>query len=464
MRSIRGRLTLTLSILVVAIVLGFATIGAFAVPSILLQRDSDRLQAASERVLTSLRLSGGVTLGPDSLQNYVANDLGVVLLTGDEIVGSAGLPEEDVSSVVHGSAAASTADAGTQPVADHYLAARIDVTGLDLVFADDGATSPISTIVLSLATSARDATTSLIVTALVVVALATTTALIATAAVVVGRGLRPLADMADRAERIADGDRTLRLEIDDAGDPAIARVAHTVNTAFDAQEDAENRMRAFIADASHELRTPLTAAHGWIELYLRGGLHDAQQRDAAMIRVERQLQRLRELADELSLLTRTDAGRPLEVAEVDLGALARDVVYDARIVHPDRDVAVEVEGRPIVLGDAPRLAQVLRNLVGNALQHASGTVEVRVLAGDLRHVLRVHDSGPGIGSEALPHIFERFWRGDSARAAPGGSGLGLAIVQAIVSAHDGTISVRSSPEAGTTFEVSMAAHSPRRQA
>lgn len=453
MRSIRGRLTLSLSLLVVVIVLGFATIGAFAVPTLLVQRDTDRLNAAADRVLASLRLSGGVQIDSAALQDFVANEIGVVFLAGDETVAFSGLPPEDIAQIVD------AAGSESEQVSGRYIADRIDVRGLGLEYAADGTTFEITSVVLSMRTTARDLTTALVVTALAIVAIATTAALIAVAAIIVGRGLRPLGDMADHAERIANGDRTLRLPVSDAGDPAIARMAQTVNTAFDAQEDAENRMRAFIADASHELRTPLTAAHGWVELYLRGGLQDEQQRDAAMLRVERQLQRLRELTDELSLLARTDAGRPLETAEVDLGALARDVVHDARIVYPGRTVRVTVDGHPIVLGDGPRLAQVLRNLVGNSLQHTSGAVQVEVVAADLRHVIRVRDSGPGIPSEALPHIFERFWRGDVARTASGGSGLGLAIVQALVAAHDGTVRVTSTPGAGTTFEVSLSAHS-----
>ena len=182
-----------------------------------------------------------------------------------------------------------------------------------------------------------------------------------------------------------------------------------------------------------------------------------------MLRVARQLQRLGELTDELALLARTDAGRPLLSEEVDLGTLARDVVADAQIVHPARSLHLAVSGEPRVLGDGARLAQVVRNLVGNALQHTDGDVGVDIVAGDARHTIRVRDSGPGIPSEALPHIFERFWRGDTARSASGGSGLGLAIVQALVSAHDGTIRVTSAPGKGTTFEVSLAAHTPQRK-
>ena len=449
MTSIRGRLTLTLSLVFVAIVLGFALIGSFAVPPILLQRDTDRLEATGDRVAASLRLSGGVTLGPAAMQNFVAEGFGVALLAGDDVVGSWGLSSDEVAEIVAGEPVGAAADM-------RNLVERIDVRGLGLRY-DDGAIEAVTSVVLTLRTSARDAAAALIITTLVVVAVVTTATLITVAAIVVGRGLRPLSAMADHAERIAEGDATVRLPVDGAGDPAIARMAQTVNTAFDAQEDAENRMRAFIADASHELRTPLTAAHGWIELYLRGGLRDEVQRDAAMVRVDRQLQRLREMTDELSLLARTDAGRPLRSEPVDLGALARDVLHDARIVHPGRDIALKVQGPAIVLGDELRLAQVLRNLVGNALQHTHGAVAVDVIAGPSRHVVRVRDEGPGIPSELLPHVFDRFWRGEAARAGSSGSGLGLAIVRALVSAHGGDIRVDSTVDAGSVFEVSLLA-------
>ena len=131
---------------------------------------------------------------------------------------------------------------------------------------------------------------------------------------------------------------------------------------------------------------------------------------------------------------------------------------DARVLHPERRLTVQTDGPAVVLGDEPRLTQVARNLVGNALQHTppDADVTVSIRSSDGRVILRVHDTGPGIPSEQLPRVFERFWRGDSSRHSAG-SGLGLAIAHALVSAHGGILRVTSTPGQGTTFEASLPA-------
>ena len=137
--------------------------------------------------------------------------------------------------------------------------------GFSLSFSDNESEVPVTSAVLVVRTTDREANGVLLISALSVTAVVTTIILIIAAAIVVGRGLRPLTAMAEHAERIAEGDRTLRLPVESSGDPAIARMASTVNLAFDVQEDAENRMRSFVADASHELRTPLQAITGFTE-------------------------------------------------------------------------------------------------------------------------------------------------------------------------------------------------------
>jgi two-component system OmpR family sensor kinase len=282
--------------------------------------------------------------------------------------------------------------------------------------------------------------------------------------VVVGRGLRPLRAISQRAGAVAAGGSADRLPVPD-NDPDIERLAVTVNAAFDAQQAAEARLRDFVADASHELRTPLTTAGGWVELYLQGGLTDPARRDQAMARVEAELGRMRLLVDELGLLARLDQGRPLNLAVVDLATLAEEVVADARIADPNSVVTFEAAGPSWVIGDAPRLQQVLHNLIGNAVQHTpQGTVvHVRVEAAPSAgeaptQVLLVTDDGPGIPPADQSRVFERFWRGDHSRSRnTGGSGLGLAIVRSIVSAHGGTVTITSGQHSGTCARLTLPA-------
>lgn len=443
---------MTLAVVMVAVVLGGAVIASFAIFPLLSQRDLTQLQNTAQRMTAGLDATGGAVISSETVQRIAADSLGIILLGDEGVLTAAGIPEADVPTIV--------ARAGHEPtdIDGRYLAETIDTTRLSVSFAENGAEAPVTSAVLVVRTTDREANGVLLISALSVTAVVTTIILIIAAALVVGRGLRPLTAMAEHAERIAEGDRTLRLPVESSGDPAIARMASTVNLAFDVQEDAENRMRSFVADASHELRTPLTTASGWVELYLRGGLTDPDALAEAMARVERQLGRMRLLTDELSLLARTDSGRPLENTPVDLAAVAAEVASDARVLHPERRLTVDTDGPAPVLGDEPRLTQVARNLVGNALQHtpadAEVTISTRVNAD--RVILRVHDTGPGIPAEQLPHVFERFWRGDSSRHAAG-SGLGLAIAHALVSAHGGILRVSSAPGQGTTFEASLPA-------
>jgi two-component system, OmpR family, sensor kinase len=240
-----------------------------------------------------------------------------------------------------------------------------------------------------------------------------------------------------------------------------AAVAAAVKQAFDARRRAEDRLRSFVADASHELRTPLATMHGWIDLYVQGGLSDPDQLDHAMERMQAEVGRMRLLVDELALLAHLDAARPLNRGPVDVVALAGEVVDDARVISTDRTISLHGVAEAVIDGDSPRIQQVLRNLVGNAMQHTrSGTpVTVTVNSEDGQVMITVRDQGDGIAPEHLPHVFERFYRADPSRSrdSGGSSGLGLAIVEAIVTAHGGTVEVSSAPGQGTTVRVTLPA-------
>ncbi len=243
-----------------------------------------------------------------------------------------------------------------------------------------------------------------------------------------------------------------------------AAIAVAVKDAFEAQRRAEDRLRSFVADAGHELRTPLATMHGWIDLYVQGGLDDPDQLDHAMERMQVEVGRMRLLVDELSLLAHLDAARPLNRETVDVVALAGEVVDDARVISTDRAITLRGVAEAVVDGDGPRVQQVLRNLVGNAVQHTRpGTpVTIAVSVQDGQVVVAVRDEGDGIAPEHLPHVFERFYRADPSRSrdSGGSSGLGLAIVEAIVTAHGGTVGVTSAPGQGTTVRVTFPTPAP----
>jgi two-component system OmpR family sensor kinase len=231
---------------------------------------------------------------------------------------------------------------------------------------------------------------------------------------------------------------------------AFNRMLEHVGSALAQRHASEDRLRRFIADASHELRTPLAAIRSHAELAGREPDGSGPQVRHALSRVEAESERMGHLVDDLLLLARLDAGRPLAHDQVDLTRLAIDTTSDARAAGPGHHWGLDLPGEPVVLeGDEDRLHQVLGNLLANARTHtpAGTNVTVRVGTDEPDTVtLDVTDDGPGIPSDLQKDVFERFVRGDGSRSRKaGGTGLGLAIVSAVVQAHGGTVALTSTP-------------------
>jgi len=276
-------------------------------------------------------------------------------------------------------------------------------------------------------------------------------------------GLRPLETMGETAGAIAAGDLSRRVEpaddhteIGQLGTSLNAMLAQ-IEAAFDERRASEARLRRFVADASHELRTPLTSIRGYAELFRRGA--DARPEDLAtsMARIEAEAERMGVLVDDLLLLARLDQGRQLEREPVDVSRLVGEAVDAAHAIEPGRAIDVAAGPSATVQGDPGRLRQVVDNLLENARVHTpSGTpTHVAVTPQDGVVVLTVADEGPGMDPDVADRAFERFYRGDPARArATGGAGLGLSIVAAIVQAHGGTVRVANGAP-GTAIEVRL---------
>ncbi|MEO9220330.1 MAG: HAMP domain-containing sensor histidine kinase [Mycobacteriaceae bacterium] len=216
------------------------------------------------------------------------------------------------------------------------------------------------------------------------------------------------------------------------------------------RHDSEQRLRQFIANASHELRTPLAIIRSHAEHAQHAGGEDPEQITTALGRITVESARMGHLVDDLLLLARLDSGRPLAHDELDLTRLIIDSVSDARIAAPGHRRQLDLPEEPVMLmGDEHRLHQGITNLLANARIHTPpGTTVITQLSHD--HAtgidVRVADDGPGIRSEVLPHVFERFTRADTARShTTGSTGLGLPITEAISHAHHGTIQLTSQP-------------------
>jgi two-component system, OmpR family, sensor kinase len=310
--------------------------------------------------------------------------------------------------------------------------------------------------------------------------------------------LRPLRRVAATATKVTElpldsGEVTLpagvpdtdpRTEVGQVG-AAFNRMLLHVERALSRRAASEARLRRFAADASHELRTPLSAIRGYAELALRHRGPVPEDVTHALSRVQSESARMSVLVDDLLLLARLDAGRPLEHEPVDLSRLVIDVTSDARVARHEHHWRLDLPSDPILVrGDEHRLHQVLANLMSNAGKHTppgstvhvalhvqalpginaqvtpdggpaaaggqTGIVERGVRPAAPRVELSITDDGPGIPPELLPDLFERFTRGDTSRArdleaAGKSTGLGLAIVDAVVAAHGGSISVTSRP-------------------
>lgn len=285
---------------------------------------------------------------------------------------------------------------------------------------------------------------------------------------VIHLGVRPLEAMTDTATEIAAGDLSLRVA--ETASPstesgALARALNVmlgrIESAVDERARSEERLRRFVADASHELRTPVTTIRGYAELYRHGGLGDPSELDDAMRRTEAEARRMGRLVEDMLALAKLDQERPLDVATVDIGRIVSDIARDAAVTAPDRRIDVTVGDDLSIEGDEDRLRQAIVNVVGNALVHTPAGTIVRLGAGRRSDdvVVTVADDGRGMDPDVAERITERFYRADASRSRErGGSGLGMAIVDAVIGAHDGTLTIDSAPGEGTTVTITLPAH------
>ncbi len=239
---------------------------------------------------------------------------------------------------------------------------------------------------------------------------------------------------------------------------ALNRMLEHIRNALMRQHRSQERLRQFAADASHELRTPVANMRAHAELALRSpSLVDREVRHS-LERIDSEATRMGLLVDDLLLLARLDAGRPLDQVNVDLTLLVLNAVADARTAAPDHAWVLDMPEEPVVVpGDEQRLHQVVVNLLANERLHTpSGTeVTVKIYTAQDRALLVIHDNGSGVPAELQPHLFDRFTHGPHASSS--GSGLGLAIAHAIATAHGGDLTCRSRP-GDTEWSLSLPLH------
>jgi signal transduction histidine kinase len=261
---------------------------------------------------------------------------------------------------------------------------------------------------------------------------------------------RPIRELEVAAQALGAGDRSRRVQA--RGPAEIAALSTAFNSMADSLAGAEELRKRLVADIAHELRNPIAAARAQSEAMAEGVLPTDRARLESVVE---DMTHLSALVDDLQELALADAGElRYELAPLDLALLVTEEAARSAALAPEGvEVRVAVPEDPLeVTGDARRLSQVLRNLIGNALRHTkAGSVTAELDATDDAVEVRVVDTGEGIPDADLPYVFERFYRADSSRAAAtGGAGLGLAIARRIVEDHGGEVFARPTPGGGAT--------------
>lgn len=272
--------------------------------------------------------------------------------------------------------------------------------------------------------------------------------------------VNPVAEITRTAEAIyRQGDLSRRIKVG-SGKDDLSALGRTFNRMLDHIEDSVDAQRRFVGDASHELKTPLTVIRGNAELLGR----DPSGTDAAAAgAITREADRMQRIVNDLLAVAELDDPGELKFEPVNLRALVVRALTDLSPVAAGRSLTLVGADAAWVFADADKLERALRNLVQNAITAtpAQGIIQIRVTEHDRTVALVVSDNGPGIPTEHLPHLFDRFYRVDPARSrAGGGTGLGLTIVRSVAETHGGSVQVRQADVGGAEFELRLPAARP----
>jgi heavy metal sensor kinase len=277
--------------------------------------------------------------------------------------------------------------------------------------------------------------------------------------------LGPIGEITRAAHEIGSDDLSTRLNWQGRADE-LGMLAKTFDEMLARLESAFARERRFIADASHELKTPLTVINANAQMLARWGARNPEIMAEALRTIETESATMARVINAMLTLAKTDDPRALSLESVDFGSLTADVGTAMQPAAHDKGLTLSVDVEPgleaLVHGEPGLLRQLVTNLTENAIKFTEeGGVVLSVRRRDGQVELLVQDTGTGIPSDALPHIFERFYRADPARSRKvDGTGLGLAVVNNIVRMHGGRIGVASSPGSGTTFTVDLPLQKP----
>ena len=264
-----------------------------------------------------------------------------------------------------------------------------------------------------------------------------------------GYSLKPIDRITQTAKAIGE-ERDFTRRVSYAGPPdEVGRLASTFNQMLGGLQEAYQKVehslqmqRNFVADVSHELRTPLTTLRGNLGLLRRDPPTPPEEQADILSDMVEESDRLIRLVNDLLLMARADAGRSLAREALEIKPLLEECVRQARQLDQQRKISLDVSGESNMMGDRDALKQVVLILLDNALKHSDGAIQVKAALNSRQVELRVQDFGPGIPSDKLDHVFDRFYRGEEASITPG-FGLGLPIAKSLVEGMNGTIEIES---------------------
>ena len=270
---------------------------------------------------------------------------------------------------------------------------------------------------------------------------------------------RPIHNLTIAAERMAEGDLSQRVET--RGPQELASLGNTFNHMAASLEQAESARKAMTADIAHELRTPLAVQRSNLEA-MQDGIYDLTPQNLIPLLEQNHL--LTRLVEDLRTLALAEAGQlVLQRTPGDLATLCSGFInrFQAQAVQQNTSIRSFLPvGCPPVMIDQLRIEQILTNLMQNALRYATdgGVIDIHMTCEENYQIVSIKDSGPGIPEDVLPHLFERFYRGDAARSREqGGTGLGLAIARQLAEAHNGSLTAANHPEGGAIFTLRLPA-------
>jgi heavy metal sensor kinase len=462
MKSFRARLVLSFTVLT-AVVSAFVAAWTYQSSADAMRDDTDRLLRDRAYVLSKSVTPMSMRLAP-WMEAFLETDktglrVQVIDPEGEVLTQSANLDEPLPLSKAAREATATNMSSFTE-TAVLKDGSTVRVASVPVTTYRDNQSSVIGFAQAALPVSAQDARLQPVRLRLIIAVLAATIVAWLLATLLAKTWLRSVDAAAESAHRIGSGETLRERLFVPKDEDEIARLARAFNELLDRLESAHGTQQRFLADASHELRTPLTVLRGEIEVALRRERPADEYREVLESSRE-EIERLARLTENLLSLARSDAGEGLVTREaVDLAALCVRVreAMSGMAEQKRMKLTVEASEAVFVNGDAGALERVCLNLVENAIRYspAGENVTLQVVNENGEAVLSVSDTGPGIGAEHLPHLFERLYRVDKARSREqGGAGLGLAIVEALVKAHGGSVSVSGVVGQGTTFTIRL---------